>query len=278
MLSLSLPEARRLAVASQAFASRPARPTIEHLRQLAARIHAFQIDSVNVLARAHYVSPFARLGPYPAGALDKLAYEKRELFEYWGHAACLLPVSLYPLFRYRMDRHREWTERFMRSPRGAYMAKAYAQVAERGPIGASKLSEGGKRSGNWWGWSIGKLTLEHLYDIGLLAIAGRRGFERLYDLSERVIPKAAREAPVPKREAAMKALIVLAAKAYGVGTLEDLRTYFYVDGWSDRSGPIPRGWARRRGHTKPITPRLIAEHVVQEPVAPVELGHARPDA
>ena len=159
MITLSGAEARRLAVASQAFGTRPAKPTIEHLRELAARIHAFQIDSVNVLARAHYVSPFARLGAYPVDALDVLAYEKRELFEYWGHAACLLPVALYPLFRYRMDRHREWTERFMRSARGAYMSAAYAEIADRGPIAASELSNAGKRKGNWWGWSVGKLTL-----------------------------------------------------------------------------------------------------------------------
>ncbi len=101
-ITLSLPEARRLAVASQGFGPRPATPSVGHLRKLAARLHAFQIDSVNVLARAHYVPAFARLGPYPMDALDSLAYRKRELFEYWGHAACLLPISLYPLVRYRM--------------------------------------------------------------------------------------------------------------------------------------------------------------------------------
>ena len=260
-ITLSLPEARRLAIASQAFGARPAKPTIEHLRRLAAQIHAFQIDSVNVLARAHYVSPFARLGAYPVGTLDALAYEKRELFEYWGHAACLLAVSLYPLFRYRMDKHREWTESFMRSRRGAYMAKAYAEVAERGPLSASELSNGGKRSGNWWGWSIGKKTLEHLFDTGLLAIAGRRGFERQYDITERVIPKAVRESAALPREAAMKELIHLSAKAQGIGTLEDLRTYFYVDGWSDRSGPVPWRWSRRRGRAKPIAQQLVAELV-----------------
>src|SRR6058998_3771809 len=100
-IALSLPEARRLAVASQAFGPRPAKPTIGHLRKLAARLHAFQIDSVNVLARAHYVPAFARLGPYRMDALDTLAYRRRELFEYWGHAACLLPISLYPVMRYR---------------------------------------------------------------------------------------------------------------------------------------------------------------------------------
>ncbi|HYL91322.1 MAG TPA: crosslink repair DNA glycosylase YcaQ family protein [Burkholderiales bacterium] len=283
MLDLSASEARRLAIASQAFGSRPAKPTIEHLRRLAAQIHAFQIDSVNVLARAHYVSPFARLGAYRVDALDTLAYEKRELFEYWGHAACLLPVSLYPLLRYRMDRHREWTESFMRSARGAYMAKAYAEVAERGPLAASELSNGGKRSGNWWGWSAGKKTLEHLFDTGLLAVASRRGFERVYDIAERVIPKAAREAPAPPREAAMKELILLAAKAYGAGTLEDLRTYFYVDGWSDRSGPVPWRWSRRRGRTKPIAPRLVAELVEEGRLVPArvqgwkEMAYAPPE-
>lgn len=272
MITLSAAEARRLAIASQAFGPRPAKPTIEHLRELASRIHAFQIDSVNVLARAHYVSPFARLGAYPVGALDQLAYEKRELFEYWGHAACLLPVALYPLFRYRMDKHREWTEKFMRSPRGAYMAKAYAEVSERGPLSASELSEGGKRSGNWWGWSVGKKTMEHLFDTGLLAIAGRRGFERLYDIPERVIPQAAREAPVPSREAAMKELILLSAKAQGVGTLEDLRTYFYIDGWSDRGGPVPWRWTRQRGRAKPIAPRLFAELVEEGRLAPTKVA------
>jgi uncharacterized protein YcaQ len=273
VISLSLSEARRLAVASQGFGPRPAKPTIDHLRRLAARIHAFQIDSVNVLARAHYVSPFARLGAYPMAALDALAYEKRELFEYWGHAACLLPVSRYPLFRYRMDKHREWTDKFMRSRRGAYMAKAYAEVAERGPLAAAELAAPGKRSGNWWGWSIGKLTLEHLYDTGLLAVAGRRGFERLYDVAERVIPRAVREAPAPPREEAMKQLICLAAQACGVGTLEDLRGYFYVDGWSDRLGRVPWRWARRTGRrAKPVVPRLAAELVEEGRLVPARVN------
>jgi uncharacterized protein YcaQ len=248
-------------VASQGFGPRPAKPTIDHLRRLAARIHAFQIDSVNVLARAHYVPAFARLGPYPVAALDALAYRKRELFEYWGHAACLLPLSLYPLLRYRMDKHAEWTQKYMRSPRGAYMAKVYAEVAERGPLAAADLSSPGKRSGKWWGWSIGKSTLEHLFDIGLLAIAGRRGFERLYDVAERVIPRAVREAPAPPREQAMKELICLAAKACGVGTFNDLTEYFYIDRWGDRSAPVPR-WANRKGRrAKPVARRLLAELV-----------------
>src|SRR5882762_2301467 len=128
-VTLSLSEARRLAIASQGFSTRPSRPSIAHLRKLAARLHAFQIDSVNVLVRAHYVPAFARLGPYRMEALDSLAYRKRELFEYWGHEACLLPISLYPLVRYRMNKHIERTQEYMRSKRGGYMANVYAEVA-----------------------------------------------------------------------------------------------------------------------------------------------------
>ena len=187
--TLSLSEARRLALASQGFDTKPANPSIAHLSKLAVRLHAFQIDSVNVLVRAHYVPAFARLGPYRMEGLDSLAYRKRELFEYWGHEACLMPISLYPLVRYRMDKHTELTQEYMRSESGHYMASVYGEVSERGPISAAELSNPGPRSGSWWGWlgsGNGKAMLEHLYDAGFVAIAGHRGFERLYDIAERV--------------------------------------------------------------------------------------------
>jgi uncharacterized protein YcaQ len=261
-VELSRGEARRLAVAAQGFGRRPATVTSGHLRKLAARVHAFQIDSVNVLARAHYVPAFARLGPYPTDALDALAYRRRELFEYWGHEACLLPISLYPLLRYRM--HAEQTREYMASERGAYTARVYAEVAERGPLAAAELSDPGKRSGNWWGWGSGKAALEHLYDAGLVAIAGRRGFVRLYDLAERVIPRAALEAPTPPREEAMKQLICLGAKASGAGTLRDITGYLNIGDWRDRLPPEP-WWERQKGQpakrSKPVNGRLVAELV-----------------
>jgi len=203
-------------------------------------LHAFQIDSVNVLVRAHYVPAFARLGPYRMEALDRLAYIERELFEYWGHAACLMPISLYPLVRYRMHKHYEQTQQYMRSDAGRYMARVYAEVAERGPITAAQLTDPGKRSKGWWSWwgsGNGKSALEHLYDAGLVAIAGRRGFEHLRS-TERIIPKAALDAPAPPREEAMKQLICLGAKACGVGTSGDLAGYFNIDDWRDR---LPAG-------------------------------------
>ena len=259
--SFSLAEARRLAVVSQGFGKRPASPSIEHVRKLASKIHAFQIDSVNVLARAHYVPAYARLGPFRAETIDALAYQKRELFEYWGHAACLLPISLYPLMRYRMrsDENRE----YLQSEKGAALAAVYAEVEERGPLSAGDLSDPGSRMGGWWGWAPGKARLEHLYDTGLLAIAGRRGFERLYDIAERVIPRAALEATLPSREESMKQLICLAARAHGVGTFRDIVGYFHTDATHDRQPTGPR-WQRAKEESvrvKPVAKRLVAELV-----------------
>jgi uncharacterized protein len=277
LVTLSLSEARRLAVASQGFTERPAAPSVVHVRRLAARLHAFQIDSVNVLVRAHYVPSFARLGPYRMEALDTLAYRRRELFEYWGHAACLLPLSLYPLVRYRMHKHTERTEEYMRSEAGRYMASVYAEVAERGPLTAAELSSPGKNSGGWWGWwgtGNGKATLEHLYDAGLVSIAGRRGFERLYDITGRVVPEAVLDAPAPPREQAMKQLICLAAKACGVGTAGDLTGYFNTDGWHDRVPPGPR-WTHTkdpgRRRATPIARRLVAELLEEGRLLPVRV-------
>jgi uncharacterized protein YcaQ len=290
VITLSLAEARRLALASQGFGARPSAPSVAHLRKLAARLHALQIDSVNVLVRAHYVPAFARLGPYRMEALDSLAYGKRELFEFWGHEACLLPVSLYPLVRYRMQKHVDATQDYMQSEHGGYMAKIYAEVAERGPITAAELSDPGKRSGGWWGWwgsGNGKATLEHLYDCGLIAIAGRRGFQRVYDLTERVIPRAALDEVPPPREEAMKQLICLAARACGVGTLGDFTGYFHLDGWRDRlpAGPRltePEGPDRRRA--TPIAKRLVAELVEEQRLVPAQVegwkesAYLHPDA
>jgi uncharacterized protein len=264
-IALSLAEARRLAIASQGFrlpGRRSANASVAQVRKLADQIHAFQIDSVNVLVRAHYMPAFARLGPYPMDALDTLTYRRHELFEYWGHAACLMPISLFPLVRYRM--HTEATREYMATQEGAYVAEAYREVADRGPLAAGELTNPGKRSGNWWGWASGKAALERLYDAGLLSIAGRRGFERLYDVTERVIPPSALEVELP-REQAMKELICRGAQACGVGTVLDIAGYFYVDGWRDRQ-LLSAG-----GRSRPIARRLVAELVEEGRLLPASV-------
>lgn len=235
MPDLSAAEARRLALSSLGFGvKKPARAGAAHVRATAARLSAIQIDSVNVLARAHYLPTFSRYGPYPMSALDHLAHGKRELFEYWGHAACFLPIDMYPFLRWRMNSQVEgWAA--LDKKRKDFIETVYREVAERGPIAAGEISMGGKSTGSWWGWSDGKLALEFLFRQGRVAVAGRRNFERMYDLSERVLPESVLRARAVAERDAKKELLVRAARAMGVGTAKDIAQYFHVEAWWDRS-------------------------------------------
>jgi uncharacterized protein YcaQ len=235
MQELSSAEVRRLALGALGFGvRRPQRAGIAHVRATAARLGAIQVDSVNVLARAHYLPTFSRYGPYPMAALDDLAHGRRELFEYWGHAACFLPVELYPLFRWRMESQAEaWAGLDVR--RKEYIEAVYREVAERGPISAGEISIAGKSTGPWWGWSDGKQAIEFLFRQGRVAVAKRRNFERLYDIPDRVFPASVVAAGRVEEREAKKQLLVRAARAMGVGTAKDIAQYYHVDAWWDRS-------------------------------------------
>ena len=203
-LRISASEARRLALAAQGFADpRPdGEPGGWDLRRVLKRVALLQIDSVNVLERAHYLPAFSRLGPYPTAALDRLSQRApRRLFEYWGHEASLIGVDLQPLLRWRMERaeHEAWGGMLrVQDERPELVESVLEQVRERGPIAASELEEKRpRRSGPWWDWSDSKRAIEWLFFIGQVTAARRRRFERLYDLPERVIPAEVLAAPTP---------------------------------------------------------------------------------
>jgi hypothetical protein len=230
---LSTSQARRVALAAQGFADpAPTGPvTRRHVHRVLSRTHLLQIDSVNVFERAHHVPLFSRLGPYDTGLVADLAYRRRELFEYWGHEASLLPVGLHPLLRWRMARAEALEEgwggplRVMRE-RPEFVAQVLERVREEGPLGAGALREGPRRGGSWWSWDDAKIALEYLFWAGRVSTSSRRSFERLYDLTERVVPADVLALPAPSREDAQRALVLLAARAHGVATERDLRDYF----------------------------------------------------
>ncbi len=230
---LSAPEARRLALASQGLAEQ--RPESEpggwDLRRVIKHVGLLQIDSVNVLERAHYLPAFSRLGPYRRELLDRLSHRApRRLFEYWGHEASLLPVDLQPLLRWRMERAADDAWGGMRrvaERRPGLVAAVLTQVHDRGPIAASELTaERPRRSGPWWDWSDSKRALEWLFWSGQVSSARRRRFERLYDLPDRVLPKAVLERPTPPVADAQRELVRIAARCLGVAAERDLRDYF----------------------------------------------------
>ncbi|WP_439817875.1 winged helix-turn-helix domain-containing protein [Zavarzinia sp. CC-PAN008] len=232
MDTLSLKAARRIAIAAQGLAEpRPVAPTARHVRRTIERLGLLQIDSVSVLARAHYLPLFSRLGPYDREHLEAAAWGRpRHLFEYWAHEASLLPLRFQPLLRWRMAAARDGQgiygglARFA-AERRPYVDQVLDEIVKRGPTIASDL-DGEKGEGGWWGWSERKRALEWLFWAGHLTTATRRGFERVYDLPERVIPRAILETPTPTRADAERALLLHAAEALGVATAGDLRDYF----------------------------------------------------
>jgi uncharacterized protein YcaQ len=231
--TLSAAQARRIALAAQGFAD--PRPTgridARHLRRVIERMGLLQIDSVNVLVRSHYLPVFSRLGPYPRAALDRLSWgRKAELFEYWGHAASLIPLTLQPALRWRMERNRAkesgWASR-VEHRRPGYLDQVRELVRRQGPIGAGATGEARPNiPGQMWNWHDGKVALEHLFVIGEVMTADRPHFQRLYDLTERVLPPAVQALPTPPVPDAQRELVRVAARAHGVATLTDLYDYF----------------------------------------------------
>src|SRR5919106_4817968 len=201
---LSAAEARRVALAAQGFSDgRPARePGGWDLRRVFGRIGQVQIDSVNVLERAHYLPLFSRLGPYRRSLIDDAAYRApRRLFEYWGHEASLLPVELQPLLRWRMERaaHDAWGGMVrLQRERPELVEAVYEQIRADGPLTAAELAEETpRRTGPWWDWTDSKKAVEWLFWSGRITSAGRRNFQRLYDVPERVLPRKVLRAPTP---------------------------------------------------------------------------------
>ena len=232
---LSPAEARRIALAAQGFGPRrPERVTAARWLKTIDRLSLHQIDSVNVLVRAHYLPAFSRLGPYDSSLIDDAAWgarKKRRLFEYWAHEASLLPLSLHPLLRWRMARADRgevgWKGlRLFASERRAEAEGFLKRIRDEGPRAASDFEDKRGRSG-WWEWGDAKQALEWLFWAGHITTATRRGsFERVYDLTERVIPAEILALPTPDKGHAHRALVERAAQALGVATTQDLRDYF----------------------------------------------------
>jgi len=295
--TLSLGAARHIALAAQGFGpARPARVDQGHLRRTMERLAIAQIDSVNVVSRAHYLPLFSRLGDYDRTLLDRAAWGRRgerRLFEYWAHEASLLPLDLHPLLRWRMARADRGTSGWasIRSFATAHRPQALAlldRIRGEGPMAASDFEEGKSRSG-WWEWGDSKRALEWLFRAGHLTTQTRRGsFERVYDLPERVLPSAILALPTPDDPEAHRALVARSARALGIATAIDLRDYFRLAPEETRTAIaslveegllIPArvaGWAQPAYlHRDARRPRRIAGQALLAPFDPLIWERAR---
>lgn len=235
--SLSLPQARRLALAAQGLGRpRPAEVGTRQLNAAIERLRLLQIDSVNVFERSHYLPLFARLGAYDRALLDRLTFQtvgpRAKYFEFWAHEAAIVPLELLPEMRWKMARYRADSAARSSSwasvPENAKMLDwVRAELAANGPMAASEIEhEQNVRTGPWWGWSDVKTALEVLFRWGEVVSAGRTRFERRYGLPEQVLPPGSFDAPVPSDADAVRSMVRQAVRAHGVGTVGHLADYF----------------------------------------------------
>uniref|UniRef100_S0DGA3 Cytoplasmic protein n=1 Tax=termite gut metagenome TaxID=433724 RepID=S0DGA3_9ZZZZ len=246
-MRLTASQARRMALAAQGIGG--GRDRLVGMRQVGKVITGlgqFQIDSVNVLARAHLMPLYTRLGAYDPALLTRAATAKpRRLFEFWGHAASLIDIQLYPVFQFRREAAHDlaWGRlRTLVDNQPEVIEEVLEAVGQYGPATARDLDLGEKKYRDHWGWnwSLAKTALEWLFYCGRVAVAGRTAqFERLYDIPERVIPEVylaacepwADASPTQREElthAAHVELIRRSARALGVGTLRCLGDYFRI--------------------------------------------------
>ncbi len=286
-----------MALAAQGFSDpRHARPTMRTLNRTLERTGVLQIDSVNVLQRAHYMPLYSRMGPYDTNLLHRAAEKApRRLVEYWAHVAAFMPVELWPAMQHRMARARSeaWGgPRSIAERRPDLVAWVLEEVRERGPVTARQVEGDLPRAQkeNWgWNWSETKQALEFLFYAGEVTAAGRTPqFERLYDVPERVLPREVLAMPTPTPEDAHAELVRRAAISHGVATEPCLRDYYRM-GPRDSHAAVARlvesgellpvtveGWGRPAYlHRDARLPRRVSARALLSPFDPVVWERAR---
>ena len=227
-------------------------PVLETINNLVERLGCVQIDTLQMVHRSHYLTLWSRLGSYAPDDFDRLVYDSKErrLFEYWAHAASIIPLNAYRYYLPRMRWHRQakdtWNTRWLsRDGNGGLVQVVYERVKNEGALRAADFERLEGKGGTWWDWKPAKRALEHLYDMGDLMIAGRKSFQRIYDLRERVLPGWV-DQHEPSPEETDRYFVEQAARALGICRPEQLATYYYL----------------KQATLKPILQALLSEGVL----------------
>ncbi|MFE5759510.1 winged helix-turn-helix domain-containing protein [Streptomyces massasporeus] len=244
---LSADEARRIALRAQGFLGAPDRRS--GVRGVLRHLGAIQLDTISVLARSHELVPYARLGAVGRRTVEDAYWQDTHSFEYWSHAACILPIEEWPHFAFRRRAYRNRPHWNHDLPDGTY-DQVIKQLRSEGPLTATELG-GAKRTSDWWDWSGSKVAVERALMYGEVVCVERRGWKRLYDLAERAIPDELLHDELDDIEC-LRRLVRLAGRSLGVGTRADIADYHrlkgeQVDAVIAESGLVPvsvEGWGK----------------------------------
>ncbi|HET9937985.1 MAG TPA: crosslink repair DNA glycosylase YcaQ family protein [Gaiella sp.] len=256
--ALSLAAVRRLAIAAQGYAPRHRTGTAREVERAVHRLSCVQLDSISTVERSHRIALGGRVGAFPRTAVSRLLGGGR-LIEYWAHEACLLPADDWPLLRPAMQvGGRRWYGEVDRT-HPHLREHVLDEIRDRGPLG-SRHFDGAARQGEMWGWKPAKQMLELLWNHGELVVAGRQGFQRLYDLPERVLPAAVLGAATPPEPERLRDLALRAVRARGVLTESGIVEHWRLKG----------GVARIRDAVASlVADGLLDRHRVEDGGAPV---------
>ncbi len=283
-VTLSADEARRVTLYAQGLLGPRLRGgPAATLRRLAG----VQLDTISVLARSHELVAYARHGAIPRPSIEAAYWGPESLtFEYWSHAACVLPLEEWPLFEFRRRAFRARGRRWHRlEDAAASCADVRARLRSEGPLTARELG-GAKKGGTWWDWSETKIAAEWLLDTGELVCRERRGFQRVYDLTERAIPAALAQEERTDEECAI-GLVETAGRSLGVATIGDLAVYKglpaklvqRVVGDTDLEPVSVQGWERPAfvapGAIDVLTRRVTPRNVLLSPFDSLTWDRAR---
>jgi uncharacterized protein YcaQ len=248
---LTADEARRIVLRAQGFLGAPDRRS--GVRGVLRHLGAVQLDTISVLARSHELIPYARLGAVGRRTVEEAYWKQADrpphAFEYWSHAACVLPVEEWPHFAFRRRAYRARPLWGHDLPDGTY-DQVIKQLRAEGPLTATELG-GAKRTSEWWDWSGTKVAVERALMYGEVVCVERRGWKRVYDLAERAIPAQLLHDELDDAEC-LRRLVRLAGRALGVGTRADIADYHRLRGEQvgaviDDSGLVPvtvEGWSK----------------------------------
>ncbi|QTD98892.1 winged helix-turn-helix domain-containing protein [Streptomyces cyanogenus] len=245
--TLTADDARRIALRAQGLLGAPDRRA--GVRGVLRHLGAVQLDTISVLARSHELVPYARLGAVGRKAVEAAYWSDAHAFEYWSHAACLLPIEEWPHFAFRRRAYRDRPHWHHELPDGAY-DQVIKQLRAEGPLTATELG-GAKKTNDWWDWSGTKVAVERALMYGEVVCVERRGWKRVYDLAERAVPDALLHDELDDTEC-LRRLVRLAGESLGVGTRADIADYHrlkgeQVDAVIADSGLVPvevEGWGR----------------------------------
>ncbi|WP_189294594.1 winged helix-turn-helix domain-containing protein [Streptomyces cinerochromogenes] len=245
--TLTADEARRIALRAQGLLGAPDRRA--GVRGVLRHLGAVQLDTISVLARSHELVPYARLGAVGRQAVEAAYWTDAHAFEYWSHAACILPIEEWPHFAFRRRAYRNRPHWHHELPDGAY-DQVIKQLRAEGPLTATELG-GAKKTNDWWDWSGTKVAVERALMYGEVVCVERRGWKRVYDLAERAVPDALLHDELDDAEC-LRRLVRLAGESLGVGTRADIADYHrlkaeQVDAVIADSGLVPvevEGWGR----------------------------------